>query len=86
VKDKMKKIDWIKTSMIATFALLLVGFVTYLVSIRQQLWFVLVSPDAVSVCQEGYLGEHSEANRRFELKQRSVLVSPLVDEGKVDSQ
>jgi hypothetical protein len=52
----------------------------YLYMVKNQVWFAVTTPNAVSACMEGYNGEHGEADRRFELKQRSEIISPLPSE------
>ena len=56
---------------------LLVGTGVYLFNIRREVLFTLLNPNSVSVCLDGYQGEHSEADRRFEMKQRGELISPM---------
>ena len=79
---KVKHVDYMKWMLL----ILCLAFVTVsaiqLISVRKQIWFSINNPKAVSICIEGYQGEHSEADRRFEAKQRGTLVSPLVDEAK----
>ena len=58
------------------------GIAVYAVSIRQQLWFSVTSPKAVTACMEGYTGEHPDADKRFEMKQTSKIISPLQEEVK----
>ena len=74
--DVMKWAGWIIA------VALLVGISVYLVTVRQQVWFAITQPKAVSACIEGYTGEHAEADKRFETKQRSEVISPLVEEAK----
>ena len=80
---RLKKINWVRVSCFL-FVAAIVGLVTwYVITIRSQLAFAVVHPRAVSVCMEGYMGEHNEADKRFETKQRSeAVISPLVEEAK----
>lgn len=64
--------------------ILSVGLFYYAISIRKQLAFTITNPKAVSLCIEGYQGEHGDADKRFEMKQKGQLVNPLVEEVKKD--
>jgi len=82
MKEKKPSIDIIKWSgWFLAFSLLVAIFV-YFISIRRPLVFTVMNPKAVSICEEGYLGEHGEADKRFEMKQKGTLINPLVEEAK----
>jgi hypothetical protein len=82
MKPKKEKIDMFKWSGWIIAVALIVGIGAYLVVIKEQLWFTITTPNAVSSCIEGYAGEHSEADKRFKLKQVGAIVSPLIEEAK----
>lgn len=52
----------------------------YIKNHKDQLAFTIMNPNAVSTCMAGYNGEHAEADRRFQLKQHSKVISPLADD------
>lgn len=81
-KPKKAKIDLFKVFEWLIAIVLIVGIGIYLATIKDQLWFTITTPTAVQSCIEGYVGEHGEADKRFQLKQRSEIVSPLVEEAK----
>jgi len=79
---KLKEIDWVKWIGWIIVLVLVVSIFAYLIAVRKQMWFAVTNQKAVTACIEGYEGELSEAEKRFEAKQRGTLVSPLVDEAK----
>jgi len=81
MKPKKAKIDMFKWLGWIIAVALMVGISTYLIVIKEQLWFTITTPDAVNACIEGYVGEHSEADKRFKMKQVGAD-SILIEEAK----
>ena len=78
---KDKNIDWAKWIGLILLASVVGTIGAYGFSIRHALGFTILHPKAVGVCAEGYFGEHGEADRRFELKQKGEI-APLIEEAK----
>jgi hypothetical protein len=77
-----RKIDWKKWLGWVVALGFLVAVALYGYGIKEQLWFTVANPEVVGMCREGYEAEHSEATKRFELRQHSEIISPLSESGK----